>query len=105
MEWKWHGHPAHFIAAGRCRFHLATTVADGRFMVSTVGDYYPDHHGERETLGASRHFETMVFPVDGERDCGCPNVTDYHEYDFMGYQTSQDATAGHMDMCRKWDAL
>lgn len=65
-EWVWHGHAAHFIGGARCRFHLATTVAGGRFIVSTVGDYYPDPKGERD-------------------------------------QTAQDATAGHMALCRKWD--
>ena len=103
-EWVWHGHAAHFIAASRCRFHMATTVAGGRFVVSTVGDYYPTPDGERETIGLTRYFETMVFPVDGAHDCGCPIITDHQEHDFMGYKTAQDATAGHMALCRKWDA-
>lgn len=102
-EWVWHGHAAHFIGGARCRFHLATTVAGGRFIVSTVGDYYPDPKGEREPIGLTRLFETMVFPVDGAEYCGCPSIADYQEHDFMGYQTAQDATAGHMAMCRKWD--
>lgn len=101
-EWVWHGHAAHFIAAARCRFHLATTVAGGRFVVSTVGDYFP--RDERETIGLTRFFETMVFPVDGVEDCGCSSISDYQEHDFMGYQTAQEATAGHLALCHKWDA-
>lgn len=101
-EWVWHGHAAHFIAASRCQFHMATTVAGGSFVVSTVGDYFPNV--EREELGMGRYFETMVFPVAGEHDCGCPIIDDFQEHDFMGYKTAQEATAGHMELCRKWDA-
>jgi hypothetical protein len=33
-------HPAHFICAHDCRFHLATKVGD--YIVSTVGEYWPE---------------------------------------------------------------
>ena len=104
-KWVWHGHAAHFIGAQSCRFRLTTTVSDGRYVVSTVGDYFPLPNSRKPAeIGHRRLFETMVFPVDGAHDCGCPIITDHQEHDFMGYKTAQDATAGHMALCRKWDA-
>src|SRR4051812_36676664 len=50
-EWVWMPHPAHFICARDCRFHLATWV--GNYIVSTVGDYEPDSV-TREILAQSR---------------------------------------------------
>lgn len=84
-------HAAHFIAASKCRFHLATYVGD--YIVSTVGEYWPERsvreihariHDLRwladhehllgdafdhaymnrfgyEDIGADRTYETMVF--------------------------------------------
>jgi len=39
-QWVWMGHPAHFICARDCRFHLATYV--GNYIVSTVGELWQD---------------------------------------------------------------
>ncbi len=39
-NWIWMPHAAHFICGNDCRFVLATYV--GRYIVSTVGEYYPD---------------------------------------------------------------
>jgi len=39
-----------------CRFHLATCVGDGKFIISTVGEYLPDGH-LREQIAASRGIE------------------------------------------------
>lgn len=88
-ETKWFGHAAHLIVGSHCRFHLATQVGD--YLVSTVGEYYPDSRvraitaqvrgieiegkgdawdrdynekmGNRgfEEIGYSRLYETMVF--------------------------------------------
>ncbi len=100
-EWKWFGSPAHFICSFDCRFHLATLVGDGEYIVSTVGEYLPDSNvrdilaesrgkpiegrGDArradwmqkfgyEEIGLDRTYETMVFKA-GEvckvEGCGC----------------------------------
>lgn len=85
-KWTWMPHPAHFICADNCRFHLATEV--GGYIVSTVGEYWPDSRVRRiyvesrgveikgrgdewdanyfkkfgyEEIGAGIKYETMVF--------------------------------------------
>lgn len=100
-NWEWLGHPQHLCVSASCRFHLGTLVG-GRWIISTVGDYY---RGEiRETVGPNRYFETMVFRAgDDVQHCGCPSVESWSEVDLEGYQTAAEATAGHMDMCRKWE--
>lgn len=40
MEWKWFGNAGHLIVAEWCHFHLCTQV--GPYLVSTVGQYWPD---------------------------------------------------------------
>lgn len=44
-KWIWMPHPAHFICAKDCRFHLATYV--GGYIVSTVGELWFER-GSRE---------------------------------------------------------
>ncbi len=39
-DWVWMPHPGHFIGAKDCKFHLTTYV--GGYIVSTVGEYWPD---------------------------------------------------------------
>lgn len=135
-EWEWFGSAAHLIVGQDCRFHLATVV--GPWLVSTVGEYLPDE-GSREILarsrgivlegrgdarradymrkigyeqiGAGRTYETMVFPVSGNRctaeDCACemPVVSDWSELDSDGYNVRGDAHRGHYAMCEKWAAI
>ena len=91
-EWKWFGRPAHFIGSFDCRFHMATKI--GKYVVSTVGDYWPDEpvrdimcklkgiqivaqsgdakRAEQQEklgfleIGVGRLYETMVFLHNGE---------------------------------------
>lgn len=99
---RYYGNAAHFIGSESCRFHLATQI--GEFCVSTVGDYKPDPKKERQTIGYTRFFETMVFKVLGPCKCGCgmPEI-DGSEIDFAGYQEREEANAGHEKLCRKYE--
>jgi hypothetical protein len=129
-DWVWMPHPAHFICAFDCRFHLATKV--GKYIVSTVGEYFPDEpvreilaksrgivlegRGDArkndymrkigfEEIGLGRMYETMVFPMKSSgRDSCCPWVpADHRELDAAGYNDPRLAYEGHMAMCEKWE--
>jgi hypothetical protein len=99
-DWKWYGHPGHFICARWCRFHLCTEI--GPYVVSTVGEYWPGREVREihadvvdpgwlmvnrslkgdafdsaymkrfgfEEIGHDRTFETMVFRT--ARRCDSP---------------------------------
>lgn len=115
--WVWMPHAAHFCAARYCMFHLATVVGNGRWVVSTVGDYRPGKAGDRprngdqpEQIGAGRLYETMVFRAEhrkGEKPhdlcCLYDAVTSDGEMDMDAYIHGGDATRGHLAMCEKWD--
>ena len=118
-EWKWFGHPGHFICGRWCRFHLCTQV--GNYLISTVGQLvHPRHsdgseqreaawlekHPNGEEIGCGRTYETMAF-LAGEpckaKGCGCGLPTiDGSELDCDGYNNAASATKGHMAMCRKY---
>lgn len=94
------GCAGHLIVASRCRWHRHTQV--GLFRISSIGNYYPDRNGERETIGAGEraYFETMVFkttgePVKGNEGCGCFEIADWSEIDGECYATAGEAQAGH----------
>ena len=113
-DWIWCGAQHHFI--GDCRFHLATWVDDGRYLVSTVGEYYPSARSAPdvpETIGVGRHYETFVFKCDTTEPLGCGGYLMIpHEVDSEGvYCDDEDwakaggeATTHHLAMCRKWGA-
>lgn len=92
-EWKWFGHPGHFICGDQCIFHLCTLVGGGKYLVSTVGELWFDSQVRKivadsrgikiegkgddwdadylvkvgyEDVGCGRKYETMVFKVTGE---------------------------------------
>lgn len=102
MTTREHGYPGHFIAADWCRFHLHTTV-NGRYRVSTVGDYRPAHQrvseelGPMREIGCNRYFETMVFELgrNGEPSSWC-------EIDADAYNDHEAAEAGHAAMVAKY---
>ena len=102
-NWKWCGFPHHFVASDKCNYSLATFVAGGRFLVSTIGDYRPTND-EPITFGDEFLYETMVFPcnpkmiIDGE-----PQVSSWSELTRVLYKTSLEANAGHIEMCFKYD--
>ncbi len=131
-NWIWMPHPAHFICARDCKFHLATVV--GAYIVSTVGELEPcmeireisaqsrgiklqGRGDERrydalkklgwETLGAERTYETMVFkchPTQNKKSAECcPYRIDVSsEVDMEGYNSAGEAYLGHMKLCEKW---
>lgn len=127
-KWIWMPHPAHFICARDCRFHLSTVV--GKFIVSTLGEYLPDapvreilatsrgvHLEGRgdarrsdymkkigyETIGYECLYETMVFKAVKSNNKCCPYRQDSGEsLDFAGYNDEGEAYKGHLAMCRKW---
>lgn len=102
-KWKWFGLPGHFIAAASCRHHLCTQV--GRYLVSTVGDYYPrGKDNRRETIGCDRFFETFVFNLTkGKCECGC-GLPKFEPSEIDSLPANDVATAdrNHMKLCRKF---
>jgi len=122
-DWRWFGNAGHFIAGQWCRFHLCTQI--GSHLISTVGEYVHPRHGKGtelggahwlkknwpgEEIGFNRFYETMVFevgpPCTAEGcNCGLPALASAEELDFKGYKTAEEATAGHLAMCKKWADL
>lgn len=94
----------HLIVADMCRF-FRTTDVDGKWRVSTIGDYHPGGQDKADTIGIGRLYETMVFRLGREVcKCGCkaPIVAQWSELDFEGYNTKLAATRGHLKMVRRW---
>ena len=112
-DWEWCGQAHHFIAGHSCRFHMATWVADGRFLVSTVGDYRPDRDAKTKTMttigaGDDSFFETYVFTTDPDNrdpESGHPPVTDWSEVVGERWATHEQANEGHMRYCREYDGM
>jgi len=102
-DWVWLGHKQHFIGKSSCRFSLATYLPATRRVVSTIGDYFPVYEREAVGPGTDDYYETFVFICDGtfSEYCGCPTRVDTLEIDGRRYATAQEATAGHMELCRK----
>jgi len=105
MGWQWLGNAMHLCVSDKCRFHLATVVGGGRWIVSTVGDYWPDGASEPARIGARRLYETYVFRAakPHPHGCNCPQIEDLSEVDSQGYEHHDSANDGHMQMCEKWD--
>jgi len=130
-KWVWMPHAAHFIGADHCRFHLATWVGD--FIVSTVGEYMPDSavraiiarsngspltkRGDEQEIeffekfgwadvGDNRKYETMVFKAQPSEHKCCPyEMADCSEVDYCGYNSADEAYAGHVSLCEKWSKI
>ena len=130
-EYIWMPHPAHFICARDCQFHLSTYV--NGVIISTVGEYWPDFRVRQiiaqvqgieiegkgdtydqnymkkmgfEDIGCGYKYETMVFKAkknsEPDQQC-CPYVPiDYDSLDFECYNDSASAYEGHMKFCRKY---
>jgi hypothetical protein len=106
-KWEWFGTAGHLCVSNWCRFHMTTKV--GKYLVSTVGEYYPLHASERDcphkptTIGLDRLYETMVFKAGKRCECGCglPEI-DGSDIDFEGYNDVKSANEGHAKMCLKW---
>jgi hypothetical protein len=131
-DWIWMPHPAHFIGGRDCQFHLSTLVGD--YIVSTVGEYHPDKEvraihakvsgvvieGRGDEwdynffkrfgymdIGRDRKYETMVFRAKPSEERCCPFAIDLDggETDFAGYNSAEDATKGHNELCVKWSTV
>lgn len=104
-KWKWYGMPGHLIVGDRCVHHLCTEV--GQYLISTVGEYRPDHKKDREEVGCGRFFETYVFKLGRKFkrcSCGCgvPTPSDMCEIDSLPANDAINADKNHMKMCRKY---
>jgi len=74
---KQHGYGGHFVAWEDCLFRLHTSV-NGRYRISTVGDWRPSHRAA------------------GESRLALDPVT-------IGVGRLFDAEIGHESMVRKWE--
>jgi hypothetical protein len=117
-KWEWFGSAGHFICSRWCRFHLTTKV--GKYLISTLGEYVHPMHSQGseekdnqwwrenwpgEDIGYNRKYETMVFIITGQCECGCELPThDGEEQDFNGYNDAKSAHEGHMKMCEEFAA-
>lgn len=107
-DWEWSGYPAHFSGSASCLWWLCTRVGD--YIVSSIGDYRrlafgatsAGHRNPAESLGSGddQFYETMVFRAAGEVSDSFDHNGE--EIDSDRYATAEDATLGHMEMCRKW---
>jgi hypothetical protein len=99
---EWFGEPGHFCAADACVFHLHTHV-NGKWCVSTVGEWYPrgtPRQANRgpETIGSDRLYETMVFRVIGKD-------IDLSELEMAPYNDREAAQKGHMALVEKYGGM
>lgn len=101
------GCPGHLIVAGKCRWRRHTQV--GKYRISSVGDYFPEREGKRQTIGAGpdAFFETMVFETNrgqdgGNEGCGCRAVKSWSEIDGKRYATAGAAQKGHEQFITKY---
>ena len=112
-EWKWYGHPGHFICAFDCRFHLCTEI--GEYLVSTVGEYLPEE-GLREKIaklkgvilkgkGNIRRYEYLdkigfedIVP-GAKYETKVFTTESFEEKYVKHYNNKEDATEGHLEAC------
>ena len=130
-QWQWFGNVGHFICGFDCRFHLCTKVGaylvstvGQYFPDESVRESVAESRGIRlvgrgddrkadymrrigfEEIGLNRTFETMVFLAGepcAEVACGCglPKISG-ESLAFAAYSDAGAATAGHMEICRRW---
>lgn len=92
---------------------IHASVYDPKWLSQNIhlkGDNFDDEYMKKfgyEEIGYGRLFETMVFkagkPCSDEKcACGLPEIEGY-ELDSAAYNTTKDATAGHLEMCKKWE--
>lgn len=107
QDWIWQGYPGHFCDALKCCFHLSTVVGNGRWIVSTIGDYRPNGRDKDMVslvCDENSYFETMVFSAE-ECGCGCSVYTssNWSEVDCRRCATPKEASDQHMEICREYD--
>lgn len=98
---KYFGNAGHLCVSSQCRFHICTQV--GKYLISTVGEYFPSGSEKMESVGIARFYETMVFKITGECDCGCGlPMHDCSELEIAAYQTAAEANKGHEKLVKKY---
>jgi hypothetical protein len=81
------------------------TTKIGKFIISTVGEYYPNGpQTKMEIVGLDRFYETFVFEFNNWCECGCktPEI-DPAELDSLAANTREDARRNHIELCLKYD--
>jgi len=76
----------------------------GKYIISTVGEYYPIDSDEMEEIGLERFYETYVFHAkpDAYHECGCAVIEDYGHLDSMDANDASTAQKNHMKMIKKY---
>jgi hypothetical protein len=104
-RWVWMPHPAHFICARDCQFHLATYV--GGYVVSTVGELWPER-SSREThaevydpkwLTENRHLKGDNFDHAYMQKFGFETIGDERKYETMVFKARR---ATDKETCCPW---
>lgn len=96
------GWAGHLCVASKCLFHLNTLIecGDKAVIVSTVGEYRPDHtKGEMETVGIDRFYETMVFAAKPKDADGFIDIAVDQQLSYDGkwsYNDEWEANKGHL---------
>ncbi len=104
-DWVWLGKPAHFIAAQRCVFRLATYIPSSNVIVSTVGEMRDQNgQGPVHPIGFDRTYETYVFKAVKAVDCpGCPYHIIPTVIDCLPANSADDAFSNHYALAEKFD--
>jgi len=105
--WKWYGFPGHHICGARCRYHLATNIAN-IFLVSTLGCFAPDplrQPHKIETIADEATYETMVFCIQGEDRFGNPKKVNFTERYTKRYNDSIIAEKSHYEICELFSKI
>ncbi len=101
-KWIWMPHAGHLCVGYLCRFKLNTCV--GKYIISTVGEYFPRNEDKMDTLGADENsfYETMVFRAKKSKYKCCPYEATGSELDCIRYPIADMAYIGHLKECKKW---
>lgn len=94
----------HLIVSESCEWFRTTDV--GRYRISSIGEYVAPAiveptRGRFTEIGYNRLYETMVFRLsDIICTCGCdaPEIHDWSEVAFRGYNSRTEAEEGHEAM-------
>jgi hypothetical protein len=101
-DWIWYGNAGHLCVQNDCRYHLTTRV--GRYLISSIGEYFPSNEEGMKEIGIGRYYETLVFDIIGDiTENGKPPVF-HDEIDYLAANTAQEAYQNHISLCHKWAA-
>ena len=96
-KWVWMPHAGHFICGNDCRFHLTTYV--GGYLVSTVGEYWPDrqvreiHAGihNRTWFDENKHRKGDDFDTAYMKEFGFIEIGLDRKYETMVFKAKKSA--------------